>query len=130
MNYSPAGTPRKRSAAGAGGRSTDHENARERDRRPFRDTDLPIRPGPASCRAENTVGEGGAPEMMAYAFLGRNPARRGPRRVRRMHMISRYFNVTLHYFDRLNSHQWIWLLIGIVLLGLYCMRGFGSRAKY
>jgi len=47
-----------------------------------------------------------------------------------MRFISQYINSTLLYFDRLNSHQWLWLLIGIVLFGLYCMRGFGSRAKY
>lgn len=68
--------------------------------------------------------------MVAYAFIGHAPECRGQRRVRRMHMISRHINALLLYFDRLNSHQWIWLLIGIVLLGLYCMRGFGSRAKY
>jgi hypothetical protein len=67
--------------------------------------------------------------MVAYAFIERHQTT-WVRGVRRMHMISRYFNVLLHHFDRLNSHQWIWLLIGIVLLGLYCMRGFGSRAKY
>ena len=55
--------------------------------------------------------------MLAYAFIGHAPECCGPRRVCRMHMISRYFNALLHHFDRLNSHQWIWLLIGIVLLG-------------
>jgi hypothetical protein len=44
--------------------------------------------------------------------------------------MSYYFNMTLRYFDRFNEHQWLWLLIGIVLFGLYCMRGFGSRSNY
>ncbi len=47
-----------------------------------------------------------------------------------MRFISNFFYSTFHYFDRLNSHQWLWLLIGIVFFGVYCMRGFGSRAKY
>ncbi len=47
-----------------------------------------------------------------------------------MRMITHYLNSLFQFFDRLNSHQWIWLLIAIVLLGFYCMRGFGSRAKY
>jgi hypothetical protein len=47
-----------------------------------------------------------------------------------MRFISHYIHSMMLYFDRLNSHQWMWVLFGIVLLGLYCMRGFGSRAKY
>ncbi len=47
-----------------------------------------------------------------------------------MRMITHYFNSLFQFFDRLNSHQWIWVLIAIVALGFYCMRGFGSRAKY
>lgn len=47
-----------------------------------------------------------------------------------MGLLSRYFNMSLHYFDRLSHQQWMYLLIGIVLLGLFCMRGFGSRSTY
>ena len=44
--------------------------------------------------------------------------------------MSYYFNMMLRYLDRFNEHQWIWLLFAIVLFGLYCMRGFGSRSNY
>jgi len=44
--------------------------------------------------------------------------------------MSHYFNALLRYFDRLDHHQWMLVLIGIVLFGLFCMRGFGSRSKY
>ncbi len=47
-----------------------------------------------------------------------------------MGLLSRYLNMTFQYFDRLNHHQWMYILIGIVLLGLFCMRGFGSRKTY
>ena len=41
-----------------------------------------------------------------------------------------YFNMLLRYFDRFNEGQWLWLLLGLVVFGLYCMRGFGSRSQY
>jgi hypothetical protein len=41
-----------------------------------------------------------------------------------------YIHSLMRYFDRLNHHQWIWVLVGVVLLGLFCMRGFGSRKTY
>ena len=47
-----------------------------------------------------------------------------------MRTIEYYFDRSVLYFDRLNHDQWIFLLIGICLLGLYCMRGFGSRSNY
>jgi hypothetical protein len=44
--------------------------------------------------------------------------------------MSYYFNMMLRHFDRFNERQWLWLLFGVVLLGLFCMRGFGSRSNY
>jgi hypothetical protein len=34
------------------------------------------------------------------------------------------------WFMTLNSQEWLYVLIGTVAFGLFCMRGFGSRNNY
>ncbi|MCL6504845.1 MAG: hypothetical protein K6T86_19370 [Pirellulales bacterium] len=33
----------------------------------------------------------------------------------------------VHHF---NQQEWLFVLLGTVLLGLFCLRGFGSRSRY
>jgi hypothetical protein len=42
----------------------------------------------------------------------------------------RYYNICFQYLDGLSMRQWLVVLLGVVLWGLFCMRGFGSRANY
>ena len=34
------------------------------------------------------------------------------------------------FFDGLDAQQWLLVLIGVVVVGLVCLRGFGSRSDY
>jgi hypothetical protein len=40
------------------------------------------------------------------------------------------YHTVMNQLDRFHSRQWFILLLGVVLWGLFCMRGFGSRTKY
>lgn len=42
----------------------------------------------------------------------------------------RYYNICFRYLDHLTMREWFVVLLAVVLWGLFCMRGFGSRAKY
>lgn len=33
-------------------------------------------------------------------------------------------------FDRLDMQQWLLLLVGVAIAGLFFMKGFGSRSSY
>ncbi len=41
-----------------------------------------------------------------------------------------YVNVFLRYCDRLDYQEWFLLGLVVVGLGLFCMKGFGSRSNY
>jgi hypothetical protein len=36
----------------------------------------------------------------------------------------------MQYADRIPEHGWLWALAGVIVVGLICMRGFGSRTRY
>jgi hypothetical protein len=36
----------------------------------------------------------------------------------------------VRYADRLGPHEWFLVLAAMIVVGLVCMRGFGSRSKY
>jgi hypothetical protein len=40
------------------------------------------------------------------------------------------YNRAMRSVDGLTSWEWFAVLIAVVLLGLVCMRGFGSRTDY
>jgi hypothetical protein len=37
---------------------------------------------------------------------------------------------TLSYADRLSPHHWFWILVVILIVGAFLLRGFGSRKHY
>lgn len=41
-----------------------------------------------------------------------------------------YYNRVMHYTDSLDKQDWFLLLLCVVVIGVVCMRGFGSRAKF
>jgi len=41
-----------------------------------------------------------------------------------------YYHRAMHYAESLESHEWFLVLAGVVVIGVVCMRGFGSRNKY
>ena len=44
--------------------------------------------------------------------------------------MSHYVNKVLRFIETMNTQEWMLVLFGVVLVGFFCMRGFGSRSKY
>ena len=44
--------------------------------------------------------------------------------------MSQLFREVMRFIEHLDAQQWLLLLLGVVLIGLFCMRGFGSRSGY
>jgi hypothetical protein len=36
----------------------------------------------------------------------------------------------MRYVNRLDTHEWTLVLLGVILIGFLCLRGFGSRSDY
>jgi hypothetical protein len=45
-------------------------------------------------------------------------------------MVYNWIRSVIHYADRLNPQQWLLVLGAVIIIGLLCMRGFGSRKQY
>jgi hypothetical protein len=41
-----------------------------------------------------------------------------------------FVNMLLQWTSRLSSQQWLYVLIGVTIVGAMCLRGFGSRKNY
>jgi hypothetical protein len=41
-----------------------------------------------------------------------------------------YINEIWRYIDHMSSAHWMWVLIGVMVLGGIALRGFGSRSRY
>ena len=42
----------------------------------------------------------------------------------------RYYDNLMAWLDTLNETEWFILLVGVLLIGALCLRGFGSRKNY
>ena len=36
----------------------------------------------------------------------------------------------MRYVERMDTHEWFVLLVAVLVVGLMCLRGFGSRSQY
>jgi hypothetical protein len=45
-------------------------------------------------------------------------------------MFWKAYSISMRYLERLAPQDWWLLLLLVVLWGLFCMRGFGSRSSY
>jgi hypothetical protein len=45
-------------------------------------------------------------------------------------MIYDLMHEVVRFADRLNPQQWLAVLLVVIIVGLYCLRGFGSRSQY
>jgi len=43
---------------------------------------------------------------------------------------SRYLDRLTDYAGHLERQHWVLISVGVLVMGLICMRGFGSRNKY
>jgi hypothetical protein len=41
-----------------------------------------------------------------------------------------FLNTLMQWTNRLSSQQWLYVLIGVTVVGALCLRGFGSRKNY
>lgn len=61
--------------------------------------------------------------MPPYPGDGRVPSATSP-------SMWKYYTYAFQFLDHLTMRQWLVVLLGVVLWGLFCMRGFGSRSGY
>ncbi len=45
-------------------------------------------------------------------------------------MLSQFFRDAGRFVDNMTVQQWLYALVAVILLGLVCLRGFGSRSNY
>jgi hypothetical protein len=45
-------------------------------------------------------------------------------------MIYNWIREVIRYADRLSPQQWLLVLGVVIIIGLFCLRGFGSRSQY
>jgi len=36
----------------------------------------------------------------------------------------------MRHVDRMDTQEWLLLLVGVIIVGVFCLRGFGSRSQY
>ena len=41
-----------------------------------------------------------------------------------------YCRQVLRFLEQLDTQEWVLVLMGLVVVGFLCMRGFGSRSDY
>ena len=41
-----------------------------------------------------------------------------------------YIRQVMRFIETMDTQEWILVLFGVVIVGLVCLRGFGSRSKY
>ena len=44
--------------------------------------------------------------------------------------MTRYWRELVHYVDGMGTQEWMLALVVVIVLGFFCMRGFGSRSNY
>ena len=40
------------------------------------------------------------------------------------------YRISNRYINTLDKQEWLLILCGVVVVGVFCLRGFGSRAGY
>ena len=41
-----------------------------------------------------------------------------------------FYREVMQFIQHMDAQQWVLALLAMVLVGLFCMRGFGSRSNY
>ena len=45
-------------------------------------------------------------------------------------LVGRLYREAMQFFNQLDIQQWLILLLVVIVLGFFCLRGFGSRTGY
>jgi hypothetical protein len=41
-----------------------------------------------------------------------------------------YFNVSMNWINQIDRQQWFFILLAVLVMGAFWLRGFGSRSNY
>lgn len=44
--------------------------------------------------------------------------------------MGQFYREVVRFVEHMDTQQWVLTLLGVVVVGLVCMRGFGSRSNY
>jgi hypothetical protein len=44
--------------------------------------------------------------------------------------MGKFYREVLRFLEQLDTQEWVLVLMGLVVVGFLCMRGFGSRSDY
>ncbi len=44
--------------------------------------------------------------------------------------LSHYLDQLTRYVSHMGVQQWLLVLVGVIVVGLMCLRGYGSRSNY
>ena len=44
--------------------------------------------------------------------------------------MGQFYREVMRFIERMDAQDWLLALLGVVVIGLFCMRGFGSRSDY
>ena len=44
--------------------------------------------------------------------------------------MGKYVREVIRFLEQLDTQEWVLVLLGLVVVGFLCMRGFGSRSDY
>ena len=44
--------------------------------------------------------------------------------------VYRFWQHVVHTANSMGTHEWMLAMAAVIVLGLFCVRGFGSRSKY
>lgn len=41
-----------------------------------------------------------------------------------------WYRTVMRFFEQMGIQEWLLALFAVVIVGVFCLRGFGSRSKY
>ncbi len=44
--------------------------------------------------------------------------------------MERYYWEVLRVIDKMGTQEWLFVLVVVIVFGMFCLKGFGSRSKY
>jgi hypothetical protein len=44
--------------------------------------------------------------------------------------MGQFYRQVIRFLEQLDTQEWVLVLLGLVVVGFVCMRGFGSRSDY
>ncbi len=45
-------------------------------------------------------------------------------------IMDHYYHIIMRFLDRMGPQEWVIVLAAMIVVGFFCLRGFGSRSQY